>query len=77
MHRNKTANEYQQMLGKVFDRAPKAVITAVAVSSLTGGGDYLEEASARFIEEWWCLYEAKIVPQKPPFPRIPVALSGR
>jgi hypothetical protein len=71
MHLKNLPNEYQEMLGKVFAKAPKAVIAAVAVSSLTSGGDYLAEAETRFIEEWWCLYEAKIVPQKPPYPRKP------
>ncbi len=70
MHLNARTNEYQEVLGKVFDKAPKAVIAAIAVSALTTGGDFLSEASARFIEEWWALYEAHVVPQRPPFPRV-------
>ena len=69
MHLNARSNEYQETLGKVFDKCPKAVIAAVAVSVLTTGGDFIEEAQRRFIAEWWALYEAHIVPQRPPFPR--------
>jgi hypothetical protein len=67
---NKTSNEYAQSLGDVFDKTPKAVFAAIAASFATCGGDYLNEAQMRIINEWWTLYENGIVPQKPLFPRV-------
>lgn len=69
MHAKNLPNEYQMHLGDLFDRAPKAVLAAVAVSALTVGGGYLDQARARVLEEWWALYEAHVVAQRPPFPR--------
>lgn len=66
----KKSNEYQWALSqKVFDKTPKSVFAAIAVSTLTSGGDYLEHAEPRLLEEWWILYENGIVPQKPLFKR--------
>lgn len=66
----KIHNEYaEQVGGDLFEKCPKAVFAAIAVSSLTMGGDQLDEARNRVIEEWWILYENDIVPQKPPFPK--------
>jgi hypothetical protein len=62
----KIKNEYSEALGDLYEIVPKAVIAAVAVSSLTLGGDYIEEARTRFLTEWAALYTAGIVPQKPP-----------
>ena len=71
----KIHNEYAAAVGgDVFEKCPKAVFAAVAVSSLTCGGDWLSEARARFVSEWWALYTAGIVLQKPPFPRVEVSL---
>lgn len=53
----------------IYTRCPKAVFAAIAVSALTLGGDYLEEARPRILAEWWCLFDNGIVTQKPPFPR--------
>ena len=61
-------NEYAGALGPLLDATPKNVLAAIAVSSLTCGGDYLEEAQERLLTEWWALYRAGIVPQRPPKP---------
>jgi hypothetical protein len=53
----------------LFEKCPKSVFAAIAVSALTCGGDYLDEARERVTAEWWALYDNKIVAQKPPFPR--------
>jgi len=67
MHINAKYNEYARALtADLFDTAPKAVIAAVAVSSLTNGGDHLAEARQRFLYEWDALWMAGIVPQEPP-----------
>lgn len=62
----KKSNEYQQVLSpEFFDKCPKAVFAALAVSFGTNGGDYLEEAEQRLLDEWQILYDHGIVPQKP------------
>jgi hypothetical protein len=69
MPMNKLHNEYAAAAGgKLFEACPKAVFAAIAVSALTVGGDYLEEAELRLLREWWTLYHNGIVPQKPCFP---------
>ncbi len=60
------SNEYAQQLGARYERIPKAVLAAIAVSVLTGGGDYLEEAESRLLTEWRVLFENGIVQQRPP-----------
>lgn len=63
---SKLKNEYADELGGAFyEQTPKAVFAAVAVSVLTIGGDYLDDAKNRVLKEWWVLYRAGIVPQKP------------
>lgn len=63
----KKINEYSDSIG-YYERVPKAVFAAIAVSALTVGGDYLNEAEPRLAREWWALYNAGIVPQKPTVP---------
>lgn len=53
----------------LYEDCPKAVWAAIAVSALTTGGDYLDQASANVLREWWTLHDNGIVPQRPPFPR--------
>lgn len=65
-HLNNLRNEYADELETVFDHAPKTVLAAVAVSALTIGGDYLEEAKQRVVTEWNALHAAGIVPQPVP-----------
>lgn len=62
----KMLNEYTAALGDLYEKAPKAVLAAIAVSGMTTGGDYLEEARERVLAEWWILFDNGIVPQQPP-----------
>jgi hypothetical protein len=59
-------NEYNLLLGSLYEKIPKAVFAAIAVSVITQGGDYLDEASALILDEWKVLYQNGIVPQCPP-----------
>ena len=62
----KAMNVYADSVGpKFYAQCPKAVFAAIAVSALTAGGDKLNEAGRRVLKEWWALYHAGIVPQKP------------
>ncbi len=62
----KKMNEYAESVGpKFYERCPKAVFAAIAVSALTNGGDKLREADRRVLKEWWILYHAGVVTQKP------------
>ena len=73
----KRTNLYGRALGAdLYERAPKAVIAAVAVSVLTIGGDHMEDARDLFLREWWALYRAGIVPQRPPFQEPPEETEG-
>ena len=58
-------NGYAAELGALFDEMPKSVLAAIAVSAITSGGDYLDEAQQRVAHEWRILNENQIVPQKP------------
>ena len=49
----------------LFDKIPKSVFAAMAVSALTCGGDYLEKASFVICKEWCALYDNGIITQKP------------
>lgn len=64
-HMKNRSNEYAAQLGAMFDEMPKSVLAAIAVSALTCGGDYIEEAAARVAHEWAILNENGIVPQRP------------
>lgn len=64
-HLKNLSNEYQAELGALFDEMPKSVIAAIAVSALTCGGDYLDEARERAAREWLILHQNRIVQQKP------------
>ena len=60
----KVENEYVDALGTFYEKAPKAVLAAIAYSlanRLFGDGNEF----AGLTEEWEALYAAKIVPQKP------------
>lgn len=65
-HTKAHANLYAEYLGPLFDDCPKAVLAAIAVSFITGGGSWPELAQAGIIREWRILHQAGIVPQKPP-----------
>lgn len=61
----KITNDYSEVLGELYARTPKAVFAAIAISALTAGGDYLDEAKERFLAEWVALHAAGIVKQPP------------
>lgn len=70
MNLKNVGNEYAFAAGPdVFERAPKTVWAALAVSFASNGGDYIDEVRDRIVREWWILHENGIVPQKPPFPK--------
>ena len=60
-----TSNQYADELGALFAAIPKTVLAAIAVSFASQGGDRLDEARVKIMEEWRYLYENGIVPQKP------------
>lgn len=62
----KVKNEYAEAIREIYAQIPKAVLASIAVSCLTVGGDYINEATERVLEEWRILHENGIVPQKPP-----------
>lgn len=62
----KSHNEYAHTLGLLYAQTPKAVFAAIAVSSMTRGGDHIEHAVNLILYEWGALYRAGIVPQAPP-----------
>ena len=66
MHLKYHDNDYALALGELYDKTPKAVFAAVAVSALTSGGDKLNMAKPYLLREWRILHENGIVPQKPP-----------
>lgn len=62
----KIVNEYAYAAGRdFFEEIPKAVWAAIAVSSITQGGDYIENARKLIAEEWDVLHTQGIVPQRP------------
>lgn len=63
----KLQNEYADALGaELYERTPKAVLAAIAVSALTTGGERLGEAAKLLLKEWETLHLNGIVPQRPP-----------
>jgi hypothetical protein len=65
-HLNARRNSYAGTLGPAIDDIPKAVLAAIAVSALTCGGDYIEDALPRVMREWELLHSNGIVPQRVP-----------
>lgn len=60
----KTMNEYAALL-PFYATIPKAVLAAIAVSALTSGGSYLDDASQLVAREWGILHHGGIVQQRP------------
>lgn len=60
----KVGNEYLRTLNN-YEKTPKAVYAAIAVSFANRFGLSLGEADNAIYEEWQALYEAGIIPQKP------------
>lgn len=67
MHLKNKGNDYAAAAGRdVFEQAPKTVWAAIAVSSLTMGGDRLSDARELVLREWQTLHQQGIIPQAPP-----------
>jgi hypothetical protein len=72
---SKLRNSYQEVLDRdVFDRMPKAVLAAIAVSfanQIAGAEDIesFDGCQARILDEWRILNQNGIVPQRPIAPR--------
>lgn len=60
-----TENEYQRSISReLFERTPKAVFAALAISYYLNNG--VQDIDAALLEEWKILYKQGIIPQKPP-----------
>lgn len=60
----KTMNEYATLL-PFYATTPKAVLAAIAISALTNGGAYLDDAALLVAREWGLLHDNGIVRQRP------------
>lgn len=62
---NNKLNEYSRLL-KHFDKFPKSVLAAIAVShSMQINGEDFDKIETNMVKEWEVLYNGGIVPQKP------------
>jgi hypothetical protein len=63
----KMTNDYMDALsGELYDKTPKAVFAALAVSLFANDrGIVFSDLDNAILEEWKVLYEQGIVPQKP------------
>lgn len=63
----KKENDYQKLLTREFyDKCPKAVLAAIAVSYVLNHlGTKPEEAEEVILNEWHLLHNNGIIPQKP------------
>lgn len=61
----KITNEYSQVLGPIYERMPKAILAAIAVSFAARIFDGLEAVPNAVMDEWQALFDNGIVPQKP------------
>ncbi len=67
---NKKSNEYAKVISEIYDRTPKAVLAAIAVSyamMVDDSVDYdgFEGVQEAILKEWGILHSNGIVPQKP------------
>lgn len=63
---SKKSNPYADLIDPVlYAQTPKAVLAAIVVSLLSGGGDDPRYLNERIRAEWQALYDNGIVPQKP------------
>jgi hypothetical protein len=70
MHMNAKTNEYQEAF-PAYDRTPKAVIAALALSlAMRLSEDDPARAEKLLRDEWRVLHQNNIVPQVPPNARI-------
>ena len=64
---NAKSNEYVDVIPlEVFEKTPKAVWAAIAISLATCGGDRLDDAARAVVHEWALLNQNGIVPQSVP-----------
>jgi len=64
---NKKTNEYARAVPRdLYEAIPKSVWAAIAISSMTCGGDWIDSAERRVIDEWLVLHDNGIVPQPVP-----------
>ncbi len=63
----KKENDYQKLIdSKFYERCPKAVFAAIAVSyAVNHGITKMEDITGELLNEWKTLNENGIVPQKP------------
>lgn len=62
----KQSNDYARVLDRdLYDKMPKTVLAAIAVSFATELSGDISEAQDKILEEWRILNLNKIVPQKP------------
>jgi hypothetical protein len=60
----KKSNDYANLIAD-YDKIPKAVFAAIAVSQMVQLGDNIEFINDALKQEWYILYRNGIVPQKP------------
>ncbi len=66
MHLGNLPNDYQRSFPD-FDKTPKSVIAAIAISfALRLLDDNLDAAAEMIADEWQTLHQNGIVPQRPP-----------
>lgn len=63
----KLDNDYQKLISReLFEKTPKSVFAALAVSMFLNDRNYgFEQVDEAIISEWKVLYEQMILPQKP------------
>jgi hypothetical protein len=63
----KILNEYAGCIDEgLYEKTPKAVLAAIAVSFISSGGDHMDDIDDEILKEWRVLYLSGIVPQRPP-----------
>jgi hypothetical protein len=61
----KKTNEYTKRIdSRVFEKTPKTVFAAIAVSAIMRDSAKYD-ATKYLLEEWWILHDNDIIPQKP------------
>jgi len=69
-HGLKIGNDYARCFGRMYDKIPKSVFAAVAISYASWAcgeeAQTFDVSVERFLAEWKILQENGIIPQKPP-----------
>jgi len=58
-------NNYVDVIPKMFERTPKTVFAAIAISLASSGGDHMDDINEKLLYEWYLLWTNGIVPQRP------------